>query len=402
MSQSPSISHILYVMTGSRGCESALSILKQYHVLKREIHVQDIKLIERPSWLRGVPVLAKVATREIWEGTASIEQLYYLAGYFAGMNNNQNTTPDTQQPWLSYQTNLTLASSTPTPTPAQVSVQTPSISTSQPTMASTLEPQTKSAPITPTNLPVFSNQPPVSGQTILTSPNQAQQPALPNDNNQPQNPDKVQALPLPDELRPKQELVLPPLPKNIKAEQSSTQAVQTRLSDTLNQTSSSPPPPTNKTPATGSSTSNIPSSSIANSSLNTKQSPTANQDDLVPLPTDESSPIFTPQQVDQIQRVMFKPKTVNKRRDATETSSFQTTTDSSSQNTISSTIRVFPVREKRRTTVVEKEDIHDYVNADDESSQPNTLSPILQVAPEMSNEVDEVSNESGTGAGGGA
>jgi hypothetical protein len=392
MSQVSSISHILYVTTGSRGCESALSILKQYPVLKREIHVQDIKLIERPSWLRGVPVLAKVTTREIWEGTASIEQLYYLAGYFSGMNNTQTTSPATQQPWSAYQTNLTLASPTPIPTPViSPPSQAPSLTQPPSSTSVSVSPPATITPSTLTNQPALSNQLLVPPQNASASSNQQQQPTLPNDNNQSQNPDKVQALPLPDELRPKQELVLPPLPKNIKADQTSTQAAQPRLSDMLNQTSLNPPPP-NQTPA----------ASIPNiqSSLITKTLPTANQSESTPLPTDEPSSVFTPQEVDQIQRVMFKPKTVNRRRDVSGSS--QTTPTENTDQSTQSTVRVFPVREKRRTTVVEKEDIRDYVNANEDDSQQNTLSPIRENTPNLQNDQDEVSNESGGGMNGGA
>lgn len=376
MSQS-SISHILYITTGSRGCESALSILKQYPVLKKEIHVQDIKLIERPSWLRGVPVLAKVSTREIWEGTASIEQLYYLAGYFSGMNtttgmatNGMNTaglntaglttTNTQQQPWSSYQTNLTLASPTSVPaapTPATVSESLPSPPplSNQPSQPNQPFPP---APV-PTNAPVMSvsTPMPVANSTTPSS-------------NQPVNPDKVQALPLPDELRPKQELVLPPLPKNIKAEQVTTQAPQPRLSESLNQTPLVPPPP-NQTPA-----SSIPLQSTIRSNVT--------QDGQ--SPANEPAPVFTPQEVDQIQRVMFKPKTVNKRRDTSEHNSPQTTTPSS-------TVRVFPVSEKRHATVVEKEDIREYVNSDEENN--HTLSPIREMTSNVSNDEDELSTGSG-------
>ena len=77
---------LYYVRSGSQGCDNAIKIIDKNIQLKSMIHIQDVKSIEKPSWLKGVPVLAKVSTKEIWEGSSAIEQLNYLSGYYSGVS----------------------------------------------------------------------------------------------------------------------------------------------------------------------------------------------------------------------------------------------------------------------------------------------------------------------------
>lgn len=120
MSTPPPISFVLYIKSESKGCEIAQNILKQYPPLKKEVHVQDIRLIEKPEWLRGVPVLAKIITREIWEGSAAIEQLHYLAGYYSAL-----AALPSSQPWSMYNTNLTLPKNVEVPKPIESQTSVP-------------------------------------------------------------------------------------------------------------------------------------------------------------------------------------------------------------------------------------------------------------------------------------
>ena len=95
-------SYILYHKprgTGSIGCDHALDIIQKNYFLKRNVESVNVYDIEKPPWMVGVPVLAKIATKEIWIGTPAIEQLKYLSV----MNNSDSYV---NQPWQNYQTNF--------------------------------------------------------------------------------------------------------------------------------------------------------------------------------------------------------------------------------------------------------------------------------------------------------
>ena len=100
--------YVLYsVQSGSQGCENAKKIIDENLKLKSIVHIQDIKTIEKPLWLKGVPVLAKVSTKEIWEGTSAIEQLKYLSGYYSSMS-TVLSSKNINQPWEKYTSNLAI------------------------------------------------------------------------------------------------------------------------------------------------------------------------------------------------------------------------------------------------------------------------------------------------------
>lgn len=350
----PPISHILYIVPDSKGCELAVNIVKQYPALKKEVHLQDIKLIEKPAWLRGVPVLAKVATREIWEGSSAIEQLHYLAGYYSALQTMPTTS---NQPWAAYQTNLTLPQPVATHTPAQVSPIPPvqaQVSPSPPVPAPIQSPpQPISLPPPPSNPSL-----PPPNPSLLTPPAAIQrsqvQPSTRSESD-PADPNKIQPLPLPDDQRPQQELALPPLPKNIKT------LVEQPSSSITNSQPVSNPPPLPHAPQPIPNRQPLP---LAN--LNTVQSP--------PPPSEESNDpvdhvaavVFTQDELETIQRVMFKPKTVNKRPNAygsdevfhvDETVIEERRGHGQSMNSPhSSNVRIFPVAERTHSTIIQKDD----------------------------------------------
>jgi len=300
----PSVSYVLYVVQQSKGCETAQTLLKQYAALRKEVHVQDIRLIERPDWLRGVPVLAKISTREIWEGTAALEQMHYLGGYYAAL---EAATP--AQPWAAHDTSLTL------PPPAQPPHANPlSHTTPLPPPPSVPQP----APAAPPPPPAVPHANPLS-QPVLAAPPPAPAPLVPPPRPTPPSslltsapkadPNQLQPLPLPDNERPQQELKLPSPPRIRKREISAAD-------------------------------NNNPAEALLS------QLPEAGLRSLRPaLPPaeDHVAMVFTPAELDLVTRVMQKPKTVNRRGQSSETEDPST--------------RVFPTSvERTRHVVVQKED----------------------------------------------
>lgn len=354
----PPISHILYFVPDSKGCELAVNIVKQYPSLRKEIHLQDIKLIEKPAWLRGVPVLAKVSSREIWEGSAAIEQLHYLAGYYSALHTVSMTS---SQPWASYQTNLAL----PQPVATQVSSQSPlSVSSSSPPPPI---PITNPSPVVqPPSVPL---SPPPSISTPLPSPSQPQvtlqRPLVQTPNrteSDPNDPNKIQPIPLPDDRRPQQEIALPPPPENIKKH-----SVQPTPPDASPQTVTNPPPQPQS----------ISSSQSSQSSRQSSRQPLANSSTVQPPqplvktsePVDHVALVFTPDELETIQKVMFKPKTVNKRPNAhgsdevfhvDETLVEELRGRGRDANSLPSSdipnVREFPVSERTHSTIIQKDD----------------------------------------------
>ena len=72
---------------------------------------------------------------------------------------------------------------------------------------------------------------------------------------------------------------------------------------------------------------------------------------LQPQPEDHVAMVFSEDELDTIQRVMFKPKTVNKRH--------QLNNGDGDDGDIDPKVRVFPMSEKVRHTIVLKEDADD-------------------------------------------
>ena len=195
-------------------------------------------LERKPDWLKGVPVLAKIETREIWEGTFAIEQLHYLVKHY--LNNQSPALPQSRQ---QYQTNLTL--------PQPISVEPVVLLSPQPQQQPLLQPQ---QPLLQPQQPLLQPQQPLlQPQQPLLQPQQPllqpQQPLLQPQQHittsvsdqpyQPQIPppvpnqpltlqnfptnktekkllNKVQPMPPPDDERNQQPFSLPPLPKKIK------------------------------------------------------------------------------------------------------------------------------------------------------------------------------------------
>jgi hypothetical protein len=371
----PPISHILYIVPDSKGCELAVNIVKQYPALRKEIHLQDIKLIEKPAWLRGVPVLAKVATREIWEGSTAIEQLHYLAGYFSAL---QTVSSSSSQPWASYQTNLTL----PQPVTTQAPTQGPSTASSSsiPPILSTsnlspVQPPNVSLTSSPSlqtptpSVPQVQPQPPVTLQRPqIQTPGRTE--------SDPSDPNKVQPIPLPDDQRPQQELALPPPPENIKKH-----TVQTTTPPLVAnpQTVSNPPPQpsrqSSRQPLSNPNTvqSLPPSLSSLPHPPPLPPPPLSQPSETVEVkpvdPVDHVAVVFTPDELDTIQRVMFKPKTLNKRPSAHSQDEVfrvdETLVDelrgrgrdvNSPKSSDSPNVRVFPVAERTHSTIVQKDE----------------------------------------------
>jgi hypothetical protein len=372
----PSISHILYIVPDSKGCELAMNIVKQYPALKKEVHMQDIKLIEKPAWLRGVPVLAKVATREIWEGSIAIEQLHYLAGYYSAL---QSVSTTSNQPWASYQTNLTLPQPIATQAPVQGSLPPVSSSISPPVVqppSISVNPSPSISP--PQNVPPPPSQIQSQPSVTLRGP----QIQTPNRSETDQSdPNKVQPIPLPDDQRPQQEIALPPPPENIKKH-----SVQTTPLSTNSQTVSSPPPSLPSQPQT--QTSRQPSRTPLANPNTVKSPPLASpsppSESVEPSgPVDHVAVVFTPDELDTIQRVMFKPKTVNKRPNAHGSDEVfhvdETLVEelrgrgrdvNSPQSSENPSIREFHVAERTHSTIVQKDDGE--FNGESEESQPTS------------------------------
>lgn len=216
-------SYILYFKpTGSPGCASALNILQQNQSLKQIVHIQDVTLIKRPDWMKGVPILANVATKEIWQGTPALRQLEYLTSV---------THPPVAivTPWSQFQAGLTLP---PQPTVVQsptVQFQPPQSQSPSPHVPHIQSPTIQFQPVHPP--PPTPPTPQFPPQNVFHSPqheqntqqnqsqnqqNQSQNQNQPTQSNQKQKTDPNRVLPLPppdDEQGEMKPLVLPELPK---------------------------------------------------------------------------------------------------------------------------------------------------------------------------------------------
>ena len=340
MSTSPPISFVLYITPESKGCVTAQTLLKQYPPLRKEVHIQDIRLIEKPEWLRGVPVLAKIITREIWEGSAALEQLHYLAGYYSALS-----ALPSAQPWSMYNTNLTLPKSVDASNPTEPLPQVPP------------QPQ---IPTQPQALPPLTQQIPPQPQSPTPTQSQQRLPPHPPRSASPSSqlkadPNRFQPIPLPDDQRPQQELNLPPLPVLRKRDD---QPVHPPLSSSPSNTSQ----PLVSSSAGVQTRRMIPTLRPANVTDLVRSPP-----DLVRSPPDPTPPLPQPQledhvamvfsedELNTIQRVMFKPKTVNKRHQLSDVEEHSATNDGD----IDSKVRVFPLSERVRHTIVQKEDADD-------------------------------------------
>jgi hypothetical protein len=288
------------VQSGSAGCENAIKIIEKNLQLKSIVHIQDVKKIEKPSWLKGVPVLAKVSTKEIWEGTSAIEQLNYLSGYYSGVSTVLSSFNINHQPWDKYTSNLTIQ---PPMSPASLTLQTPSTSIilsdearKQMSPEMKITPQVSQQPTTtpqvsqqPTTTPQVSQQPTTTATppppqvvpqqmtttTTTTTPATPATPATPqvlqqttkspsqpadfptndrlfakernsdtSDKSKSTDPNRVQPMPLPDDPQKSKELILPPLPVLPKKENTQpTPPASSPLAST-----SSPPAPTQSSP----------------------------------------------------------------------------------------------------------------------------------------------------------
>jgi hypothetical protein len=69
-------SYILYILPGQPGSDQAIEISR---LSGNSVHVQDIRLIKRPKWLNGVPILANSKSREIWRGQKALEHLKFMS-----------------------------------------------------------------------------------------------------------------------------------------------------------------------------------------------------------------------------------------------------------------------------------------------------------------------------------
>jgi hypothetical protein len=283
------------VQSGSAGCENAIKIIEKNLQLKSIVHIQDVKKIEKPSWLKGVPVLAKVSTKEIWEGTSAIEQLNYLSGYYSGVSTVLSSFNINHQPWDKYTSNLTIQ---PPMSPASLTLQTPSTSiilsdearkqmspemkiTPQVSQQPTTTPQVSQQPTTTATLPPPQVVPqqmttttttttpatPATPQVLQQTTKSPSQPAdFPtndrlfakernsdtSDKSKSTDPNRVQPMPLPDDPQKSKELILPPLPVLPKKENTQpTPPASSPLASTSSPpapTQSSPPAPTQSSP----------------------------------------------------------------------------------------------------------------------------------------------------------
>jgi hypothetical protein len=362
-------------MNGSKGCETAIKIIDGHIQLRKDIHIQDIKLIEKPSWLKGVPVLAKISTKEIWEGSFAIDQLHYLAGYYSALSTVSNTK--TAQPWNSYQPNLSLNVTPVTPV-TNIPDQTTSSSNTSMTGPMTISVTSTSTPtptptVEPTPLPMTTTAPvPMPVITPTITPNLAS--SLSETKTDKSNPNKLQPLPLPDDQRNVQELNIPPPLPNIKAipqqtldattpqpPQSSPVLTSPQLSPVLTpqpqppQSSPVPPPPQPKR------TTRRTQSSQQVISTNTDVPVTVPVP--VPVPTlpglhsqlidaDHVSMVFTTDELQKIRSVMSHPTNSSQKRQDTDVFNVDEPVNN---------VRVFPVTAKKHNMVVQMEN-HDPVD----------------------------------------
>jgi hypothetical protein len=209
-------SYILYYTDTSPGCQTALKIINSNPFLKKDIYLQNIQSIQKPHWMKGVPILAKVSTKDIWDaGSPSLAQLQYLSETY--------TKNIQKQPWKSRQADLSLPNHL-----SQLNIDTP-MHDIQPQQAQP-QPQIQSPPQNqipsppseeipqqngdrPTqpqaNTPM--NFPPLSTDPLRTGP--ATFPPLSQPQTSPSkvDPNKVQPIPPPDEKN--QEPSKPKLPQ---------------------------------------------------------------------------------------------------------------------------------------------------------------------------------------------
>jgi hypothetical protein len=370
MSNPPPISFVLYITSESKGCEIAQNILKQYPPLKKEVHVQDIRLIEKPEWLRGVPVLAKIITREIWEGSAAIEQLHYLAGYYSAL-----AALPSSQPWSMYNTNLTLPKNVEVPKPTEPQASVPPLqlpSAQQSVSVPPLQLQSAQQPVSVSSQP--QPQPPLPPRNVssiqpqlppLPSPQQSTSPRQQSQQSQSKSdPNKVQPIPLPDDQRPQQELNLPPPPMIRKRDDSQQTATTQPLP--LSPPPPPPPPPQSNNPqqnglvsststGAGVQTRRMVSSLRPSGNINVDSSQSSQpQSQPANVLQDHVAMVFSEDELDTIERVMFKPKTVNKRNQLTDHNS-DITEPNNDDGISDSKVRVFPMTEKVHNTIVQKD-----------------------------------------------
>ena len=383
--------YVLYcVHSNSRGCENALSIIQENLQLKNIVHIQDVKTIEKPAWLKGVPVLAKVSTKEIWEGTSAIEQLNYLSGYYSG------------QPWEKYTSNLAIRPSVPLlQTVANMSTESSKQSANQvfpsgmqsvpqsfqPTIqllsspqqpqnqllqqasaAQSLQPQqtevvpqsklSQQQPLPPTptpSLPPTSPLPPTpspKSPPTLTTPQinlpagdrlntRLQNDKSPADKSKVKDPNRLQPMPLPDDPQKSKELVLPPLPVFPKKEMIVTPQMSTSQIKSIPSTpmiQDDVPPETKiqsrSTPGKHDGDNNDDDGDDGNDGDNNNRAihnhvkidnrrlePVHNQEDSNESNYFKSEDlqqnhemVFSSSELQEIENVMAKPKTVNKRQ----------------------------------------------------------------------------------------
>jgi len=366
MSQSPygSFSYILYYRPqGSIGCDRAISIIEANPYLKKEVLRQDINnFSEKPPWMKAIPILAQISTKEVWVGTPALAQLQYLSGMYPSTNMMK-------QPWQNYQTNLSL------PTPIVQPNSSPetfinntnnnnnnSLPTPQLTTTPSLPniPQLANTPSLP-NIPQFANTPPPnilpptinnnsssssSFPTPAIIPTLAPQPSLPNapqifpplntpapSNGEKKDPNRVQPLPAPDDQRQPQTLVLPPPPKKVKTEPS-PQLPQPPNTNSNTSTSTSlpptqsllpPPPQSLSTSANMSNNNNDENSTTSQMNRNVQVNFVEAGDLPIVESPSNSNGIFSDDELVKIQSVLSKPKTINKRKGGNKKGSEKTT-----------------------------------------------------------------------------
>ena len=312
MSSTLSVSYVLYCLTnGSKGCDTAIRIVDGNLALKKDVHVQDIKLIDKPPWLRGVPVLAKIATKEIWEGSAAIDQLHYLSGYYSALSVVSASTPT--QPWNAYQTNLMLPAQPPLE-PATL----PTPSSLEPVSLPPSIPSDKTPSLPPRDTSLAEVPPPpmvVSPSNLPPSSFETRSSARPSSVQEEKDPNAVQPLPPPDDQRPPQELNLPPPPMNFKKE----------ISPPVNSTPTITPEGNSNSPSVDEK--NTTSVNIGSKAQRVRRTMVSNlraesDSEIVPEPDASdhvSAVLFTNEELEKIQTVMAQPKlstttrTVNKR-----------------------------------------------------------------------------------------
>lgn len=371
MSQSPygSFSYILYYRPqGSVGCDRAIGIIEASPYLKKEVLRQDINnFSEKPSWMKAIPILAQISTKDVWVGTPALAQLQYLASWYQSQNVN------IKQPWQNYQTNLSLP--TPVLQPNTTTTTTESFVNNTFNNNNNLSPQNVTplpspalptsnvsspqnvAPFPPPNITPTTTTPSTSFPTPAIIPPLVPQtsqsngpqvfPPLPSSvqtSTEKKDPNRVQPLPPPDDQRQPQALVLPPPPKKVKADLSQLNTNTNNSSPT--NLSNLPPISTTTTTTTSTSNGNevpympLPSNNISpnhhmdnnfkgNTSFGVVQENMTKMTEEKETAGDHSSSdkngIFSDDELAKIQSVLSKPKTINKRKGGNKKGSEKTT-----------------------------------------------------------------------------